>query len=130
MGGEKKRMNAVCRYIFSFEQLQPLPFRGEKNCSKADLRNEGVFFFFFFFSTLCGMLTENLISGGKDGKKRWCITKRVCAVIFFFSPAWIAKRGLSGWLWPLYSKRLSGAGGGLGRGGTRATHPSLRLRKY
>lgn len=33
-GGEKKRMNAVCRYIFSFEQLQPLPFRGEKIAQK------------------------------------------------------------------------------------------------
>lgn len=71
-GAERKKgMNAVCRYVFSFQQLYPLPFRGGgKNCSKADLRNEGVSF--FFSSTLCGMLTENLISGGGEGEKKNC----------------------------------------------------------
>lgn len=33
-GWREKRMNTVCRYIFSFEQLQPLPFGGEKIAQK------------------------------------------------------------------------------------------------
>lgn len=35
--GEKKGMNAVCRYIFSFQQLYPLPFRGGKKLLKSRL---------------------------------------------------------------------------------------------
>lgn len=95
-------------------------------------------FFFFFSSTLCGMLTENLISGGGErGWGMWRITKRVrAAFLFFFSSFFLSldsrERTVRLALAVLFKKGVGGGGrrGQVGEGGTLATHPSLRLRKY
>lgn len=57
-------------------------------------------------------------------KKRWCITKRVCAAFFFQKEDCQVGSGR------FIQKGCRGREVDWGGEGTLATHPSLRLRKY
>lgn len=77
------------------------------------------------------MLTENLISGGNEGKKkRWCINKRVCAAFFFSFSSLDSRKTTVRLALAVLFKKVVGGGRWIGEGGTLGTHPSLRQRKY